>query len=225
MPSASFVVARSFDQHIIGCDNALPWRLRTDLRRFRELTIGHAVIMGRKTFDSIGKPLPNRFNIVLSKDKRNGPEGVTWVTSAEDAVFLADYWSICRGKDDFFVIGGDNIYSMFAKKDFYNKVYLTEVFAANIRGDAFFDLNFDKRTWKLVEEVDYPASELDQYPFRFVTYERRQKTIRERLRSDFMTDVAGLRFQKEKLDAAIDRWDAIHSVGPNKTALQLQLAW
>lgn len=187
MPSASFIVARSHPDHVIGCENKLPWKLKTDMKRFRNLTEGHVVIMGRKTLESIGHPLPNRKNIVLSKERRPSEENVEWVSTAEDAIFLADFHSICMGQDTFFVIGGGEIYKTFYDKDLYNRVYLTEVFHEFPNGDSFFPYPFDGRKWSTVEEQDFRASEVDEYPFRFVTLDKKSKTIRTRFLSDFMT--------------------------------------
>lgn len=187
MPSVSFIVARSHPGHVIGCENKLPWHLKTDMKRFRELTLGHVVIMGRKTLESIGHALPNRKNIVLSKERRSSEDGVEWVSTAEDAMLLADLHSICMGQDTYFVIGGGEIYKTFYNKDLYNRVYLTEVFHDFPSGDSFFPYSFDKRKWSLVEELDFRASETDQYPFRFVTLDKRSKTVRTRFISDFMT--------------------------------------
>src|SRR4051812_25404518 len=102
MPSISFVVARSWPQRIIGFENKLLWRLKTDMRFFRNTTQGHAVIMGRKTFESIGKPLPNRLNIVLSRDPGNNSDNLKWVSDRESALFFADCFSILNGKKEVF---------------------------------------------------------------------------------------------------------------------------
>src|SRR6266852_4875040 len=115
MPSLSFIVARSRPRNVIGCDNKLPWHLKSDLTRFKKITMGHVIIMGRKTFQSIGRVLPGRTNLVLS---RHSPEveqrtiwslnetNLLWSKSREEALFLADFISIAREKSDFFVIGG-----------------------------------------------------------------------------------------------------------------------
>ena len=184
LPSIAFIVARSFKGNVIGCDNELPWRLRTDLRRFRRLTLDHAVIMGRKTLDSIGHPLDGRLNIVVTRDERsaNNPD-LIFSNNREGALFWADHYSIRHQKDDFFVMGGEGAYDLF--RDLYYKIFLTEVFCGEIDGDAFFHEQFDRRKWKLIEEEDHPASELDEYPFRYITYERKRSYTRIREINEF----------------------------------------
>jgi dihydrofolate reductase len=193
MPSISFIVARSYPDHVIGCENKLPWHLRSDLRRFRQTTTGHVVIMGSKTYNSIGHPLPNRTSIVLTRDPptNDGPIGVTdnfaWASSRESALFLADLFSIATGKADFFVIGGQEIYNLFFADDLINKVYLTEVFAS-VTGDAYFAHKFPKEKWKLTHEEEVPAGEHDEFPSRFMIYERRERRNRSRWLSAFYSD-------------------------------------
>lgn len=215
MPSASFVVARSYPDQVIGCDNQLPWKLRTDLRRFRKLTEDHVVIMGRKTLDSIGRPLPNRVNIVVTRSAPDPMPGVEFVKSLEDAVFLADFYSICRGRDNFFVIGGDQIYSSFLEKEMYNKIYLTEVFSGALKGDAFFRYEFDMRKWNVEEEIDYPKSEFDEFPFRFVTYSKRARFVRYRTKSEFMTDRLSTIAWQQSAQNALKQWEQLHPVSEN----------
>ena len=145
MPGATSIVARSYPDKIIGIDNELPWHLGTDLRLFKRRTIGHAIIMGRKTFESIGKPLPKRLNIVLSRESMQDSEHLKWAKDPETALLLADIFSICSLKKEFFVIGGEKIYDVFF--DYINKIYLTDVFCKNINGDAKFDYEFSNDVW------------------------------------------------------------------------------
>ena len=189
MPSISFVVARSYPGNIIGCNNELPWKLKSDLRRFKRITEGHAVIMGRKTYESIGKPLPNRDNIIISrKDRLSNHENSYWVKDKETAILLADLFSITRGKSEFFVIGGSEIFSMF-EDQLFNKVHLTIVCSGDkIKGDSFFEYNFDKRVWRTLEELEVPASDVDEYPSRYVIYENRERKDRYRRSTEFLTD-------------------------------------
>src|SRR5664279_4827418 len=134
LPSISYVVARSSPEDIIGCDNKLPWHLRSDLKRFKEITSNHVIIMGRLTHESIGKPLPNRISIVLTReptfDQRNSfwnfnDTTLLWANNRETALFLADVISIQKQQEEFFVIGGTYMFEIF--KDLFNRVYLTEV--------------------------------------------------------------------------------------------------
>ncbi len=188
MPSISFVVARSSPSHIIGVDNKLPWHLRTDLQRFRKITFGHVILMGRTTFDSIGRPLPGRTNIILSRRPANDQETSIWQPSPEtplywsrgpeDAMYLADILSLAADKKEFFVIGGEQMYQLFS--DLGNRVHLTEVFAPLPRevGDAHFDREFDGRKWKISHQEDIPAGPHDDYASRYTIYDRRAKTVR-----------------------------------------------
>lgn len=169
MPSATSIVARSWPDHVIGIENRLPWHLGTDLRHFRARTEGHAIIMGRKTYESIGRPLPRRENIILSKQELPDSKGIKWAKDIETALLLADVFSICRQKKQFFVIGGEKIYDAF--KDYINKIYLTEVFG-RFNGDAKFEGDFPREDWRYYREREFPASEKDQFPFRITTLVR-----------------------------------------------------
>lgn len=180
MPSATAVVARSYPDKIIGVDNDLPWRLSTDLRQFKRRTSGHVVVMGRKTYESIGRPLPNRMNIVLSRKKIPDEKNLLWADDFETALFLADVHSIMMGKKEFFVIGGENIYNVF--EEFINKVVLTEVFSGSINGDAKFEFEFrENDEWYNKFEADFPRTEVDQFPFRVTIYMRRKPLHRFRM--------------------------------------------
>ncbi|WP_370878873.1 dihydrofolate reductase [Phyllobacterium ifriqiyense] len=184
MPSATSVVARSHPDHIIGIENELPWRLKTDLRRFKQLTEGNAIIMGRKTYESIGRPLPNRINIVLSRTPVEDTASVKWAHNPETALLLADYYSILLERKEFFLIGGEEIYKLFHK--FINVVYLTEVFCGNINGDAKFDFEFDRREWRYYSEEDFPKSDDDEFAFRTTCLVRRKSLHRFRTKEEFM---------------------------------------
>jgi dihydrofolate reductase len=199
MPSVSFIVARSHPGHLIGCDNKLPWHLRSDLVRFRAITLGHVLIMGRKTYDSIGRVLPGRTNIVLSRkpsERENTMWGLhktalLWAPDRENSLFLADLVSIARGKKDFFVIGGAEIFERFS--DLFNKIYLTEVIGDDIIGDAKFEFEFKYPYWRTIKTQDFPRTEVDDYPSRFSILEKRDKTTRFRMLPDYFTDAASRR--------------------------------
>lgn len=187
MPAISFIVARSYPDNIIGCENELPWSLKTDLKRFREITTGHVVVMGRKTFESIGRPLPNRTSIVLSKNVHNDQSAVFWVQSIHTAILMADFYSIIRDKREYFIIGGADIYRKF--EQYFSKVYLTEVFSSNIEGDAFFEFDFrGDDDFKTHNEIEVPKSDEDQYPSRFSVLTRKVTRPRYRNKSEFKTD-------------------------------------
>jgi dihydrofolate reductase len=186
LPSIAYVVARSVPEHVIGCENALPWRLKTDLTLFKAVTSGHVVIMGRKTHESIGRVLPNRLNIVVSRQPGADAPGLLWVNSRESALFLADHFSIQSGRPTIFVVGGSEIYQSF--EDLFNKIYLTEVHISHLHGDAFFDYKFDMRRWAEVSRVRHTKSNDDQYDFDYIIYERRLATVRQTELSVFLKE-------------------------------------
>nr|WP_254007654.1 dihydrofolate reductase [Rhizobium sp. L1K21] len=193
MPSVASIVARSYPDKIIGIENTLPWHLRTDLQLFKKRTQGHAVIMGRKTFESIGQPLPKRTNIILSRAEPNYltefPE-LRWAPNPETALLLADIDSIISGKMEFFVIGGDQIYQIFEGR--INRIFVTDVFCGHINGDAKFETDFDAKTkgkkseWWIKSEEDFPRSDFDDFPFRVTEYRRRVPFHRYRVKEELM---------------------------------------
>lgn len=153
----SIIVAVA-DKGVIGNDNQLLWKLSEDLKLFKKRTTGHAIIMGRKTFDSIGKPLPNRVNIVISRSKDLEIEGCTVVNSLEKAIDVASQQT---DKNEIFIIGGEKIYTL--AETYANKLYLTKVIAT-LEGDAFFDLK-PYKNWTLVSSVSYKKDEKNEYDF------------------------------------------------------------
>jgi dihydrofolate reductase len=169
--------------NVIGAGNQLPWRMAADLKWFREKTIGHTVIMGRKTYESIGRPLPHRKNIVVTSSKGGSyPVDVNIANSLEHALELATSGSAdARGNvmGDIFVIGGSQIYSsaLDASKNerIYNKIkriYLTRIEADIAQGDAFFpEVNW--ADWRLVEEHVRAADSENQFDCRFQIYEKK----------------------------------------------------
>ncbi len=160
--SAIVAVARN---GIIGHGNALPWKLRSDLQRFKRLTMGHTLVMGRKTFDSIGKPLPGRQTIVLSRQKDTRIDGVQVVASLEEAY-------LCRNPaSKVFIIGGAEIYRLAMPK--IQSLYLTRVLA-DIEGDAYFD-HFDESEFDCIERSFSPADSFNEWPTEFLHLERKTK--------------------------------------------------
>jgi dihydrofolate reductase len=153
----SIIVAVA-DKGVIGNDNQLLWRLSEDLKLFKKRTTGHAIIMGRKTFDSIGKPLPNRVNIVISRSKDLKIEGCTVVNSLEKAIDVANQQT---DKNEIFIVGGEKIYTL--AETIANKLYLTKV-NATLEGDAFFDLK-PYKNWTKVSSVSYKKDEKNEYDF------------------------------------------------------------
>lgn len=146
----------------IGKDNRLPWRIPNDLAYFKRLTTGKTVVMGRKTFKSIGRPLPNRTNIVLSRDKDFEFEGVKKLDSLEKIVQLGQ-----GTEDEMFIIGGDSIYKQ--ALPFVQKLYITFI-DENFDGDTFFP-EFESSKWKLVSEEKGEKNEKNPYDYYFRVYE------------------------------------------------------
>ena len=186
MPPVCFIVARSHGDNVIGREGKLPWTLRTDLRRFRSLTTNHAVIMGRKTYESIGKPLPDRLNVVVSRtgvgqrsfvDLRGIRTRLMQSNSAEDALFCSDVYTILNDARRIFVIGGAEIYRRFA--DIVDRVYLTEVYA-DLNGDAVFEQDFSADDWRISHREDVSRSDADEFDSTFLIIDRRKSARRLR---------------------------------------------
>ncbi len=150
---------------VIGRGGALPWHLPADLNHFKNLTTGHTVVMGRKTFDSIGKPLPDRRNVVLTRNRAFCQTGVTVAYNLADALLGAE------GEDELFVAGGAEVYRQTIDKA--EKVYQTLVHS-EIDGDTRFT-DFDPSAWDLVaDELHEPDADHD-FPFSCRLYERPNK--------------------------------------------------
>jgi dihydrofolate reductase len=149
---------------VIGRDNDLPWRLPDDLKHFKQLTSGHTVVMGRRTWESIGaRPLPNRRHIVISRDSGYQATGATVAGSLDAALKLA------AGDAEVFIIGGQQIYAL--ALPIADRLYLTEV-DADVPGDVRFPA-LNRGLWRVVDEVAHPADERHAFAFRFLTLDRR----------------------------------------------------
>jgi dihydrofolate reductase len=160
MTRIAFVVA--FDRRkVIGKDGRLPWRLPDDMRHVRKLTTGKPLIMGRRTYESIGRPLPDRTNIVLTRDPAFHPEGVVVARTPEEALTVAG------DAPEVIVFGGAEVFRQFLPMT--DRIYLTEV-DADVGGDTFFD--FDAADWRVLDSEEHPADERHAYPFKFMTLER-----------------------------------------------------
>ncbi len=154
---------------VIGRDNALPWHLPEDLRHFRRTTLGKPVVMGRKTFESIGRPLPGRPNIVVTGTPGWQVEGVTVTDSVPAALELARELARAEGVDELVVIGGATIYA--AALPLAQRLYVTEVHA-DVEGDTWFP-PVDRADWQEIQREELPASEDNPYAYAFVCFERR----------------------------------------------------
>ncbi len=143
----------------IGVDNRLPWRLSSDLKKFRELTMGHHVIIGRKTFESIGKPLPGRRMVIVTRNETFKAEGCDVVHSVEEAMELARE----RGESEVFVCGGAEVYAQSIEAA--DRMYLTFV-DAEVDADVFFP-EFNESDWSERESFHQPTDQKNQYPLTF----------------------------------------------------------
>lgn len=162
------LIAAYAQNRVVGIDNKLPWHLPEDLKYFKRCTSGKAIIMGRKTFDSIGRPLPNRTNIVISRNPEFEVEGVKVVSTLDEAIELAKAVNEVNGIDEIMVIGGATIYEL--TLPIADRLYLTHVHA-KVEGDAYFP-EVDFSNWHEVERADYSASETNPYDYSFVVYEK-----------------------------------------------------
>ncbi len=155
---------------VIGRNNALPWHLSEDLRYFKRVTMGKPIIMGRKTWESIGRPLPGRTNIVITRDQNFQAGGARVVHSLDDALRLAEHVGVIEGADEVIVIGGAEIYALALPKA--ERLYLTQVHA-EVEGDAWFP-EFDLSQWQELAREDFKAEGPNPYPYSFIVLERGQ---------------------------------------------------
>jgi len=157
------MIVAAAENGVIGVDNRLPWRLKPDLQRFKQLTMGHHLIMGRKTYESIGRPLQGRITVVLTRSAGVDVPDVLVARSLDDAFAQA----AARGDDEPFVCGGADVYAQ-ALGD-CDRCYMTVV-ERQYTGDAIFP-GLDAASWELVESESHPESDP---PFRFETWDRRR---------------------------------------------------
>jgi dihydrofolate reductase len=156
---------------VIGRDNGLPWKLSTDLRRFKATTMGKPIIMGRKTWQSIGRPLPGRLNIVVTSDPDFRAEGAEIVGSLDDGVKLATLRGRCMAAaDEVCVVGGGEIYRQ--ALPMADRLYVTHILES-VDGDTRFP-SIDPAMWEVVSEEEFPAGEKDTHATRYTVYERRE---------------------------------------------------
>ena len=162
------LVAAVAKNYVIGKNNGLPWRLPDDMKFFMETTKGHYVILGRKNFESLPhkfKPLPDRTNVVVPRQKDYKAHGALVVHSCEDALKVAEV----NKESEAMVIGGSDIYTL--ALPVANRLYITEV-NAEVEGDVYFP-KFDKEDWTETSRVPHPADEKHAYSFDFVVYDKK----------------------------------------------------
>ncbi|HKO54683.1 MAG TPA: dihydrofolate reductase [Thermoanaerobaculia bacterium] len=157
------IIAALAANGVIGRGNRLPWRLSADLKRFKALTMGHHLVMGRKTFASIGRPLPGRTTIVITRDEGFRADGVEVAHSLEEALALAG------NDDEVFIAGGAEVYRQ--ALHVADRMYLTRVHS-DVEGDVTFPEFDDVTEWRLDDVEHCEADEKNDYPFSFLVYDR-----------------------------------------------------
>lgn len=163
----SVIVAMAHNR-VIGLNNQMPWHLPADLAWFKKNTLNKPVIMGRKTFESIGRPLPNRHNIVISRQiepSDNKISNVSWVKSIDEAISLAQ----AQQPDEVFIIGGGNIYQQVLP--LIDRLYLTHI-DAELQGDTYFP-DYLPEQWQVIYQQDHQADEKNSYPYQFEILQRK----------------------------------------------------
>lgn len=159
------LIAAVAENNVIGKDNQLIWKLSSDLKRFKNLTSGHYILMGRKTFESLGKPLPNRTHMIITRNPDfQAPEGHYSFLNLEEAFIFCNKLDI----EKLFIIGGGEIYKQ--ALPFCDQLEITEV-KSSPEGDVFFP-SLDPKIWKETERQDFEADERNEFDYSFVTYEK-----------------------------------------------------
>mgnify|MGYP005666370649 CR=1 FL=1 len=153
--------------NVIGKDNDIPWYLPADLKYFKKTTLNHHIIMGRNCFASIGRPLPKRTNVIITRNPFFVASNALVARSIEEALALAEE----NGEEEVFVIGGGQIYE--ASQSFWDRLYLTEV-DLEVDGDIFFP-ELNPKEWKLISETPHQADEKNEYNYTFKVLERVSK--------------------------------------------------
>lgn len=157
------MIAAMANNRVIGKDNQMPWHLPADLKHFKAVTLGKPVLMGRKTFQSIGRPLPGRRNLVISRTLPDDAQGVEWFANVDQAL------AAVADDAEVMVIGGGEIYRQCLP--FADTLYLTEI-ELTTDGDAYFPDYQAAANWRLVTEQQYTADTVNPYPYRFITLQR-----------------------------------------------------
>ncbi|RMQ48430.1 Dihydrofolate reductase [Pseudomonas cichorii] len=162
------LIAALGENRVIGVDNSMPWHLPGDFKYFKATTLGKPIIMGRKTWDSLGRPLPGRLNLVVSRQADLQLEGAEVFSSLEAAVVRAEQWAQEQGVDEVMLIGGAQLYAQGLEQA--DRLYLTRV-ELSPEGDAWFP-EFDVEHWALVSTVENPAAD-GKPAYHFEVWERR----------------------------------------------------
>lgn len=159
------LIAACAHNRVIGLDNRMPWHLPADLKHFKQATLGKPIIMGRKTWDSLGRPLPGRLNLVVSRQADLQLEGAEVFTSLTAAVERAEQWAVEQGVDEIMLIGGGQLYA--EALPWADRIYLTRIDLA-VQGDAWFP---EFHGWQRIESDPHPAVD-DRPAYTFETWVR-----------------------------------------------------
>ncbi|WP_234035915.1 dihydrofolate reductase [Ectopseudomonas mendocina] len=162
------LIAALAHNRVIGRDNQLPWHLPADLKHFKAMTLGKPIIMGRKTWDSLGRPLPGRLNLVVSRQVGLALEGAEVFTTLQEAIERADAWAREEDAEELMLIGGAQLYAQ--GLELAQRLYLTRV-GLDPEGDAFFP-EVDEADWRMTSSVEHPASAETPF-YAFEVWERR----------------------------------------------------
>ncbi|QVM96537.1 dihydrofolate reductase [Pseudomonas sp. SORT22] len=163
------LIAALAENRVIGIDNSMPWHLPGDFKYFKATTLGKPIIMGRKTWDSLGRPLPGRLNLVVSRQPGLQLEGAEVFASLEAAIERAEQWALAQGVDELMLIGGAQLYTQAIERGLADRLYLTRV-ELSPQGDAWFP-EFDPAQWKLASTQANPA-EGDKPAYHFEVWEK-----------------------------------------------------
>ncbi len=161
----SIIVARA-NNHVIGKNNGLIWHMPHDLRFFKETTIGHYVIMGRKSYEAVGKPLPSRLNIIVTRNKDYAAENCLVLHSLQEALELAKQ----QKQQEVFILGGGEIYRQALDKGWVDRIYLTEI-KDDFDGDTYFP-ELDMKQWKETHREEFQADHQNPHNYAFVTLDK-----------------------------------------------------
>ena len=164
----AMMVAKA-SNNVIGRNNKLPWYLPNDLKYFKQVTFGKPVIMGRKTWESLGKPLPGRTNIVITRQSGFQAEGAKVVATLDEAIAMAENVAFIDGQEEAVIMGGAEIYALALPRA--DRLYLTEVHA-QVEGDTWFP-EYDSTEWNEIGREDFQAEGPNPYDYSFVVYERK----------------------------------------------------
>lgn len=157
------IIVASAENLVIGRDNGLIWHMSADLKHFKQLTTGHTIIMGRRTFESIGRALPNRRNVVITRNKDYQADGCEIAESVEEALKMVET------EDEVFIIGGGSIYRESWERA--DRLYLTWVHV-EVEGDTFIPA-IDSDKWEVICRQDFKADEKNEFDYSFVSYKRK----------------------------------------------------